>query len=95
MTQEELTFSYPSAQINFSVKAVPLGLHEIPVSVLCALAQKVFREGSVFPTTMRDTMVIQGLSGEYYNPDTKIIVIPALTRFLFRNAGEILTFLSH
>lgn len=81
--------------MNFSVQVVHLDLSEIPVSVLCALAQRRVQERSVFPTAMKDTMAIQGLSGESYNPHTKIIIIPTLTRVPFRSSGEILTFLAH
>ena len=85
MTQEELTSSCLSVQINFSLKAVPPDLCGIPVSVLCVLAQQMFQERSVFPITMRDTMATQGLSGESFNPNTNIIINLAFTRFLFRN----------
>lgn len=81
--------------MNFSAQVVHLDLREIPVSVLCALAQRRVQERSVFPTAMKDTMAIQGLSGESYNPHTKITITPALTRVPFRSSGEILTFLAH
>ena len=81
--------------MNISAQAVHLDLSEIPVSVLCASAQRRVQERSVFPTAMKDTMAIPGLSGESYNPHTKIIIIPALTRVPFRSSGEILIFLAH
>lgn len=85
----KLTSSCPSAQINFSVKAVPLGMIAIPISVLCVLARQVVQERSVNPTATRDTMATQGLSGKFYNSEMNIIPL-ALTRSLFRNYGEIL-----
>lgn len=68
---------------------------EVPVSVLCVLDQKLFQERSVNPTTMRDTMATQGLSGKSYNAEMNIIILPALTRFLFRNYGEFLMLLAY
>lgn len=69
-------------QINFSVKAVPLGMQKPPVSVLCVLVQQVFQERSVNQTTMKDTMATQGLSSKSYNAEINII-LQDLTRFLF------------
>lgn len=57
-------------------------MNEVPVSVLCVLVQQVFQERSVNPTTMKDTMATQGLSGKSYNAEMNII-LPALKRFLF------------
>lgn len=91
----KLTSSCPSAQINFSVKAVPLGMIAIPISVLCVLAQQVVQERSVNPTATRDTMATQGLSGKFYNSEMNIIIPLALTRSLFRNYGEILMSLAY
>lgn len=94
LVQEELTSSCLSTQIKFSIRVVLLDLCEIPVSVLCVLARQIFQERSVFPIAMRDTMVTQGLSGESFNPDTNIMINPALARLLLRNSSEIVMFLA-
>lgn len=56
---------FPPAQVNSSVRAVPLGLIQTPVSVLCAVAAAAaIRPTRVLPAAMRDTMAPVGPSGE-------------------------------
>lgn len=50
--------------MNISVKAVLLDMRRIQLSVTCVLAQT-----NVLRTTKRDIMAIQGLSGEFSNPN--------------------------
>ena len=52
-----------SAQMNSSVKAVPLDLIQIQISVLCAVVEAT-QPTHVLPTTMRDTMASVEHSGE-------------------------------
>lgn len=64
LTQAGRADLFPPAQMNSSVKAVPLGLVQNPASVLCAAAAAAIQPTRVLPAAARNTTAPVGRSGE-------------------------------